>query len=163
MALIVEDGSGVAGANTYATSQDLIDYAALRGVDLSDEAVPALESALIRAMDYLEVQPFQGERYRLGQTLAWPRSNVWLHLSLISPTAIPRELIYGQIALAMEALTNDLQPNEREKGSVIEETISGAVTVRYSEHKPAMVTSWSKAQAIIQPLLKRGGLFLARA
>jgi hypothetical protein len=163
MALIVEDGSGVAGANTYATRQDLIEYAALRGLDLSGESVSSLDAALIRAMDYLEAQPWQGERVSSTQALAWPRADVWLHQAQLPSTFVPRELVYGQLALAIEARTQDLQPNPTGKGSVIEETVSGAVTVRYSSDKPAMVTSWSKAQAIIQPLLRRGGLYLTRA
>jgi hypothetical protein len=163
MALIIEDGTGVVGANTYASRQELIDYAALRGVDLSAEAGAALDAALIRAIDYLEAQPFQGERASSTQALAWPRSDVWLHGILVGDDYIPRELVYGQLALAVEARTQDLQPNPTGKGSVIEETVSGAVTVRYSTDKPAMVNAWSKATAILQPLLKRGGLFLTRA
>jgi hypothetical protein len=71
--------------------------------------------------------------------------------------------VENRIRMGGIRITQDLQPNPTGKGSITEETVHGAVTVRYSEGKPAMVNAWSKAQSIIQPLLARGGLFLVRS
>ena len=52
MAITVEDGSGVAGANSYATVAQLMTYAASRGVELEIKD-HAAEVLLLKGMDYI--------------------------------------------------------------------------------------------------------------
>ncbi len=55
MAIVVEDGTQVAGANSYVSESDLTTYASDRGVALSET-----ESVLIiKAMDYLNTLRYQ--------------------------------------------------------------------------------------------------------
>ena len=72
--IIVEDGSVVAGANSYVTEAELTTYAADRGITLT----AATDVLLIKAMDYIESLSFIGTKFSEGQSLQWPRSNVYI-------------------------------------------------------------------------------------
>ena len=54
MALIVEDGSGLSGANSYASTAQADTYASDRGLTAWTGDTATKEAALIRATDYLE-------------------------------------------------------------------------------------------------------------
>ena len=75
MALVIEDGTIVAEANSYVTVEEARAFALLRGVILS--AVDAdVEILIIEAMDYVEAKgsKFKGMKYTRDQDLQWPRS-----------------------------------------------------------------------------------------
>lgn len=78
MALIKEDGSIVAGANSYADEADADAFQADRGrADWTDADTDAKEAALVRATDYIEGRfalSFAGCRIDDVQTLSWPRT-----------------------------------------------------------------------------------------
>lgn len=78
MALIKEDGSIVANANSYADESDADAYLADRGgVAWSEADQDAKEATLIRATDYIESRfglNFTGEPLGDVQELSWPRS-----------------------------------------------------------------------------------------
>lgn len=171
MALIVETGSGTnPGANSYATLQDLRDYASARGVDLSSVTDADAEVLMIKAMDYLEslAPKYKGMKATLAQPLQWPRVDVWgvgFFDALLPSNEIPRELIYAQLSLAVEAFAgNDLMPNDDGKGAIIKERIEGAIEIAYqnsggTKRPPA----FSKANALLSSLLKYNGMILARS
>lgn len=102
MALVIEDGSVVAGANSYIEVQDAKDYAAARGVDLgSDDAVT--EQRLLGAMDYLESLSYKGTRTDPdNQVLAWPRTGVVSDGRTYGPNVIPTQLKSAQAQLVIE-------------------------------------------------------------
>jgi hypothetical protein len=72
--LIVEDGTGVPGANSFETRADLIDYAAARGVVLADDATT--DAKAIIAMDYLAMQCYNGDTAFVNQVLPFPRRGI---------------------------------------------------------------------------------------
>jgi hypothetical protein len=167
MALIIEDGSGVnPAANSYQTAADLRSYAELRGVNLSQYSNVTLEQLLIKAMDFLEAQrdKFKGEKTDYSQPLEWPRFDVWdveqVGL-MLSSTEIPRLIQYAQLALAIEAINNDLMPNRNieGQGAVTKEKI-GDIEVTYSSAKPVhdFTSAFSKPAGLLSPLFKRNGL-----
>jgi hypothetical protein len=173
MALVIEDGSGTnQSANSYQSTDDLIAYAALRGLDLSNDPVDELEVHLVKAMDYLEGKrsKFKGYPTASSQPLQWPRRDVWgiAQPGLMVPVdEIPRELRYGQLALAVESYNGiDLQPNRlpADKGAVISEKVEGAVEVKYESAgvKRPFTPALSKAEALLSPLYKNNGLNLVR-
>ena len=95
MAIIVEDGSIVAGANSYVSIADTRTYALARGVTLS--AVDAeVEQLIIQSMDYVEGLAFIGLKSTEDQPLQWPRSNVVIDGYFVDTDEIPTELIKGQ-------------------------------------------------------------------
>jgi hypothetical protein len=83
--LILEDGTGVAGANTYALLATVETYhtdranTAWTSVVYDDPKV----AAILRAMSYLEAQPWVGQPLNIvgwssGQSLQWPRGYVMM-------------------------------------------------------------------------------------
>jgi len=102
MALIIEDGTGVAGADAYADVTACSAYAtAYYGSALTGSNVDK-EAAIRRATAYLNGLLWKGTR-TLGraQPLAWPRTGVTDCESLeIADDEIPQDLIYAQHELA---------------------------------------------------------------
>lgn len=165
--LIIEDGTGKPDATSYATSEDLAAYASARGTTVpSDEQ--AREVLLVKAMDKLGEfnARWLGCRASATQALAWPRKDVWLNGARFPSNTVPRELQYAQLAYAIEAVTNDLQKTvtPQDTGPIIEETIDGAVTIKYANPgKVLPVSAFARADTLVAVLLKRGGLFAVRA
>lgn len=154
MALIVEDGTVVANAQSYADAAELVAFAALRGVALpSSEA--AQEQLLIKAMDALEefARKWKGEPVSASQALAWPRKNVVLDGMSHAANDIPRELQYAQMQLAVEANSGDLQPNEQQQQTTKEKV--GPIEITYeNKGKVLGVSAFAKPMALIRPLLR---------
>ena len=105
MAIVKEDGSIVAGANSYVTEAELTAYATARGVTLTTDT----EQLLIRAMDYIESLQFIGIKLTEDQPLQWPRSDVFIDGYLIDFDEIPTELKNGLMQVAM-AIDNSQDP-----------------------------------------------------
>lgn len=161
MALIVEDGTGVAGANSYTTVVAARAYALARGVTLS--AVDSdVEVLLIKAMDYIESLrgQYQGERTYTSVTnnLVWPRYGVYIDNAPLDYKTIPAVLKAAQAQLAMDAVSTDLMPTGSGR-EVIRERVEGVVEVEYN---PLGITSvqpaLTRAKALLAPLMMSGGL-----
>ena len=106
MALVVEDGSLVEGANTYVSLADAIQYVNDRGY-----GVTLTEGHVLRGADYInsfaEVYKGQivvGKTKTLLSTMQWPRSNVYLEGSYdcLPKDKIPGGIIHAQIETAYE-------------------------------------------------------------
>jgi len=128
MALVIEDGSGVAGANSYVTVQELTDYAAARKITLPEDDADK-EVLLIKAMDYLDAyeDSYYGDPYYIDdEYLSWPR--IYYNQS----TGIPEDLKTAQIVIAIAAQTVELFP-VRPAGvkDATRETV-GPITVEYA-------------------------------
>ncbi len=164
MALIIEDGSVVADAQSYASATELATYADLRGTTLT--AVEAdREKLLIKAMDALQDRCWKGERVSIDQVLAFPRFDVDRDGQLLPSDEIPRELLYGQMALALAAIDTTLMPTQaaQGKGPVIEETVHGAVTIKYANSNRVLsVAAVADADALLRVLECRSGLQVVR-
>jgi hypothetical protein len=78
MALVVEDGTGLANANSYASVADADAYHELRGNSVWTEAADSdKEIALVRATDYIDLSSFKGEAEEPGQALQFPRHDLY--------------------------------------------------------------------------------------
>lgn len=168
--LIIEDGTGKVDSQSYAAADDLRAYAALRpGVTLpADDA--SCEGLLMAAMDYLKQYDDlpNGVTFWIGsgkanpdQALAWPRADVTKDGEAKPATYMPRELSYGQMALAIEAVQADIQPTRtpQDRGQVTSEAISGAVSVTYANlGRVLSVSAFAKADAQLRPIMYRSGL-----
>ena len=109
MALIIEDGSIVAGANSFTTDAEFTAYAAARSITIP--ATEAERDALqILAVDYLfsKEQELKGSRVSIDQTLMYPRSGVCAYGFNIASDAIPTALKNAQMELAMQSYTSEL-------------------------------------------------------
>lgn len=159
--LIIEDGTGVAGANSYATVAQLEAYAQLRGLPLpADEAEK--ERLLIRAMDYIEAKApdFSGTRYSIEQSLQWPRYGVFVDGHELLYNTIPSILIEAQCDIAANSVGLDLLPTQAPsaKGAVTQETV-GPVSVSYAQPAPdaRSLPYFPKAEALLSRLCRAGG------
>ena len=110
--LIIEDGSIVDNANSFANDEEFKTYANLRNF-----AVPATqpdrEALLILAMDYLgsKEQRMQGCRVSIDQELSFPRRGVCAKCFNVPSTAIPKDIKKAQMELALQASTSELLVN----------------------------------------------------
>lgn len=110
MALIVEDGSVVTGANSYLTLAELREWATSRGVVFpTDDA--ELEVLALKAIDYLEslYSKYKGSMVEPGvQPLQWPRSDVNLYGVYLPSNEIPVAVKRAQYEAAAASLQGDI-------------------------------------------------------
>lgn len=151
MAIVVEDGTQVAGANSYVSESELTTYASDRGITLSDS-----ESVLIiKAMDYLNTLRYKGERVADDQSLPWPREGVYVDGVEIEKDEIPQRLKDAEMALALQIDSgNDpdstlSQEVKREKADVVE--------VEYQDGTSSAPVL-RKVNNIIEPLVVAGSI-----
>jgi len=156
MALVIEDGSGVTGANSYNSVQEIKDFAELRG-ELLPSTDSEIEMLAINAMDYMEQYryQYQGSPVDPLQGLSFPRTGVSVDDYAYLPTQIPVLLKKAHILASIQAYTADLNPNptpsvKKEKVDVIE--------VEYMDTAMSS-TGFPNIESLVYPLLRtRGGL-----
>lgn len=159
MALVIENGSLVAGATSYASVAEARAYAAARASTLPDDD-SAVEAALIVAMDFLESfrDEYQGLKVDpLEQPLQWPRAGVKIDGAALPSTSIPKELKAAQCQLALESAGGlDLMPTGDGR-----EVIREKLDVLETEYGPgnggAPQPVLTKVRALMAPLLRSGG------
>lgn len=162
MAIIVEDGTNVDGANSYISIEYLRDYATARGIDTIPVADADVEVLIISAMDYIEVQGgrYQGRKTVSTQPLQFPRYPVYIDSYLIGDDEIPETLKKAQAQLCIEAISANLMPNVSGR-LVIEKTI-GPMTTKWAESfGPDKGNSFTKVEAFLNPLFARGRMQIA--
>ena len=124
MALIIEDGSIVANADSYVTTAEITAYANKRGF-----TVPTSESDLekiaILAIDYMQSKKYIGNLVESGQALAFPRREI----ENLADDVIPQAIKNAQIELAIAAHTNDLLISE--PTATIESESTGTTSTTY--------------------------------
>lgn len=163
MALVIEDGTGKANADSYASAAELTSYALAFGADAPTDTAQ-LEALLRRSALQMEPMNWQGSKATATQALAWPRKDVELDGESLPLSAIPARLKQGQMALALEMYHADQHPPESLKGAVIKERVEGAVEVQYAEPTAVQfVARLSDSQAHFGALLVKRGLFAVRA
>lgn len=150
MAIVVEDGTIVTGANSYVTTAALTTYATARGVTLTSGA----ETLLIQAMDYIESLDYKGVRIDRDQPLKFPRAGIMVDGFELVYTTIPDYLKNGLMhtAMAIDAGNGPLldlpRATKREK--------VGEIEVEYSDSSSSVIIV-RKIMAMLHPLLASGG------
>lgn len=77
MALVVENGSGVSGANSYVSLEYLNDYHTTRGNTKWDDFLDdEKEAAALRALTYIETFVYRGKKVDVLQACMFPRTGV---------------------------------------------------------------------------------------
>jgi hypothetical protein len=158
MPLIVEDGSGVVGANSYITLAFARNYAATRGVTLSNDDT-ALSVLLVKATDYLETKRFQYLGYLVNplQALAFPRNNLFFGYSSIPSNVIPIGIQNAQAELVIEQTNGvDLQPTVIGGPVIVRERID-VIETQYSERLQQSQPFFPKVDALLRPYLRNSG------
>jgi hypothetical protein len=158
MSLIVEDGSIVTGAESYATVAEATAYHAAR----SNTAWAALatdalrEAALRRATDYMRQayrSRWQGYKVNEDQALDWPRYDVEVEGYAVDSDIVPTEVKNACAELALRASAADLNPDLTQ--GVLSEQV-GSIQVTYDKASPQF-TRYRAIDALLSPYLKAGG------
>ena len=129
--LIIEDGSGVDGANSYTSILNAKNYAQSRGITLDEDPL-VIGQQLVRAFDFIETYEckFQGER--VYPATAWPRDGVCLGKYNFPSDQIPTQLKTAQIELVIAQERGvDLFAVISAQDYVTEETV-GPITTKYA-------------------------------
>lgn len=147
MAFVVEDGTGVANANSYATVEFADAYFEDRGNTdwTGDDA--AKQKVLVRATDYVEGRfglRFIGEQKTLTQSLSWPR----YYAAPYEDDVIPLKLQKAVCEYAVRAISGKLAPD-------LEVTDSGHSVVITKEKVGPIETEYAKANEFAQAAVFR--------
>lgn len=152
MALVIEDGSEVSGANSYVTATEWDTWATARGITHSHSSAQ-IEKYILRAMDYFENLNFMGRKATDTQALQWPRTEVVIDTYSVDSDEIPSEVKKAIYELVKTESDSDsyMKPLERhttkEKIGEIEITYKDSASMRRST--PAVGIALRK---IIKPL-----------
>jgi len=109
MTLVVEDGTIVAGANSYVTLAEVRDYATTRNITVpADDA--ELEPHVHLAMDWFEAEDIPSVRISAEQELNFPRVRMLLDGVEYIDGAIPKLVKQIICEAACTSVTISLQP-----------------------------------------------------
>lgn len=167
MALIVEDGTGLADADSYISLVDARAYASKYGYVLpidDDEADVMLRKGTLY-VDLYE-SSFSGSRLNDTQALAWARVNAYkcsgYNQIPIASDSIPNEIKCAQVIAANAYSANvDVRANNDGKAVASEEVV-GAVKVAYFDNgKTGSTIEITAALDMINSLMCSGGFGLS--
>lgn len=138
MTLVVEDGSGISGAESYVSVADCVTYAENHGLAFSDDDETAAEAALRRATTYLDNTyraRFPGYRRNFrAQALEWPRTSV-LDISgyPVPYDQVPIEIVNATCEAAVRELAapGGLSPDVT-PGGIAKSLKAGSVQIEYA-------------------------------
>jgi hypothetical protein len=149
MALIVEDGSVVAGAESYGSVAEADAYFTSIGISTWTGTVPVKEAALRKATAYIDTkygQRLKGYRKSTSQVLRWPRVMVedddvsWGSAVYLSDTTIPTNIKRATFEAALRSLTAPLDPDLERGGAVQSISVAGAISKTYFPGAPSGTT-----------------------
>jgi hypothetical protein len=158
MALIVENGSIVPGADSYVSLADARALAAKYGKELPADDTAA-EAALRNGAVYVGLQEpaMCGQRVSAEQYLAYPRKYVFMYGFAVASDSIPSQIITAQVLAAVEyGSGTDVRASS--DGRVVEsERVEGAVAVSYFNNgATGASTTITAAIDALRPLLCGG-------
>lgn len=161
MALIIETGQVVEGANSYVSLSDANQYLADRDYD-----TVLTEGQLLRGADYINSFRTRYKGYKQTNVLSnmqWPRAFAVIDNYLINSNVIPAVIPDAQVEAAYEIAQNrdphettSTRPIKREKLDVLEieyDTQAGRYVPDYE---------YRKVEALLRPLFKNTGSRLTR-
>lgn len=164
MTLIVESGSGLPDAESYASVATCDTYHSLRGnVDWTGTATEK-EIALRLATQAVEVRyvgRWLGQRISQTMSLSWPRYYVYDSDGYCIPsTAVPQRIVDATCELALRSRQGDaLVPDVDEPGSIASEAVTVgpiSVSTSYTGGKE-QTPEYSIVDGLIGPFVTSGG------
>ncbi len=151
MTLIVENGTGVTGANSYVSEANHVSFCALYGVTVTTQQATI---NLTKAFDYIETRKgYRGQKVINTQPTIFPRKNLWLDGVLIAENAVPWQAPRAQNELAL-CIFQGIDPLGVHDSSIASETF-GPWSTTYkpgSDNRPKSV----RMLLYLLPLLKDG-------
>lgn len=158
MALVVEDGTGLATAESLISAADASTYFTARGnTTWAAIATDALREAYLRqASEYMLSNyrdRWQGLRINEDQALDWPRNGVVVSGYTLAYDEVPTIIKRACAELALNASAAELQPDLTQ--GVLREKV-GVIEVEYDKTSP-QATRYKAIEAMLAPFLKSGG------
>lgn len=161
MALIVEDGTGKADAQSLCSVADADSYWLARGgVDWAGLSDADKEVALVKASDYIRNQSryrWVGGKLTYAQRMPWPRTGA----AERDGTSVPETVVPWQVVEATAYLANkvgvgaeDLQPDLARGGGVKSESV-GPISTSYFDGAKAETTI-QFVDGVLAPLVRNG-------
>ncbi|SEL12141.1 hypothetical protein SAMN05216359_105273 [Roseateles sp. YR242] len=163
MALIVEDGTGLADAESYASVADADDYFTKRGNAAWPVITTDKKEALLRqATEWLGgyTGRWAGCRVKTTQALDWPRSSVRVDGVTLAYDKVPVALVRATCELAVRASAATLTADE---GAQVKSETVGPIETVYADGARQQ-TRYPAVEILVAPLLRSaGGIRLVRA
>lgn len=158
MALIVEDGTNVANANSYNTVVEIRAFADLRGFTLPVDDVE-VEKLAVKATDYLESfrSRYQGVKTYSTQDLQWPRTGVVIENDVIDGDEIPKDLKDAHCMATIETNSTDLLSNSKQ---AVKKKKVDVIEIEYQDGTSSSSKGSNKVDVYLEPLLRAGGMQL---
>jgi hypothetical protein len=170
MALVIETGSGVEGANSYgvtdaaATLTAARAYAADRGVTLSNDAA-VVTTYLIKATDYLESFKYRGVPTSAEQPLSFPRKQLYaIDGSEFPSDKLPDSLLRALYQLCIEqsnGVVLQRTTDPKGKGFLVREKID-VIEKQYSEQVSTSLNMPAVNALLAGLILNFGGIRVER-
>lgn len=153
--IIVEDGSGVEDANSYATVETAREFAEKRGVVLSADN-DEVSSQLIRAFDWLDAKEEEFQGVRVYADTAFPRAGVTVNGFELAADAIPKQLIAAQLQLVIAQSNGiDISPNFVPADYVVKEKVGPLETTFADPVEVGVSPKLGAVDAVLSPLFLR--------
>lgn len=165
MAFTVETGDGLDTANAFLSVLEFKAYWVDRGNALAGVTDGTIESAIVKATDYIDRHfsgRFRGVRLTETQALSWPREGTYQDGRVMDP--MPPELLAATAEYGFRAMSGDLAPDlaysdsnalvkehEERVGPILERTAYGMNGIISS------FRAYPMADATLAPLLIGGG------
>jgi hypothetical protein len=159
--IVIEDGSVVAGANSYVTMAEYIAYAATLNITVEDSQV--YQTQIIEAGQFIDglESVLKGETTTKTQPMAYPRNNLtdianWSW----SSDEIPTQVKEAQMSLAIDIQLGEDLWNISQSGAtgIKKEEVVGAVVVEYAVSNAVRSARRSRSGNLLSLLMKFNGL-----
>lgn len=156
MALTIETGANISGADSYVTRAAVIAHAAARGITIAD--ADATDESYIRpAFDYINAleEKLMGCRANENQAGAFPRTGLFLRGYERRSDDIPEVVEELQISLAVELFQGTDIWNRPLSASnpVKKNRVEGVVTQEFAVQNGTTMLSQHRSMALISELM----------
>lgn len=164
MALVIEDGSGVAGADSYVTRAEYIQFSLdYYGATVADD--DAADVDLRKAFAWLNGQSWKGTKtYGRSQTGAWPRTGVKDCEGIaIASDEIPTEVKQAQMELAYAERVSPgtLTPAGSVRDALVSREKVDVIEVEYDLSTMTPENALLYAQVRVEAAMRLLGCFLS--
>ncbi|TWI69055.1 hypothetical protein IP91_00120 [Pseudoduganella lurida] len=163
MALIVETGTGLANAASYASVAAADAYHASRGNALWNTLATERKEQLLRAAtDYMVVYAasWSGSRQYAEQALDWPRDGAEAFDFDVPQSTVPAQVVNACAVLALKAAAGPLLPDpaQAKKRQKV-----GPLEVEYQDYSTS-TKRYASVDAMLLPFFGAGGgsIYMAR-
>ena len=155
--LVIEDGTIVANANSFATDAEFKAYANIRNFNVP-ATQPDREALLVLAMDYLASKEsgMKGCRVSATQELVYPRSGVCTNNFTVASTDIPSCLKKAQMELAIQSNESSLLITGTVQ-NLASFSLDGVISESYFSGGNWEQVRTDRADAYLDPLLVNNG------